>query len=169
MIISIIYLVISFLLEGIMSNIFPSTLSNISYFTTIYIIISFAITYPYFDNDKKFFILIFIFGILFDILYTSTIFVNTFIFIIIGIVIKILYNILPGNVFMTNIISYVGIIIFHSIILYNTNDYRNMVIIVLYFCSYIIIHSIFMTIIYTSISYFIMKFMYNKFDIKYIK
>ena len=71
MIISIIYLVISFLLEGIMSNIFPSTLSNISYFTTIYIIISFAIIYPYFDNDKKFFILIFIFGILFDILYTD--------------------------------------------------------------------------------------------------
>ena len=68
MIISIIYLVISFLLEGIMSNIFPSTLSNISYFTTIYIIISFAIIYPYFDNDKKFFILIFIFGILFDII-----------------------------------------------------------------------------------------------------
>ena len=33
----------------------------------------------------------------------------------------------------------------------------------------IIIHSIFMTIIYTSISYFTMKFMYNKFDIKYIK
>ena len=63
MIISIIYLVFSFLLEGIMSNIFPSTLSNISYFTTIYIIISFAIIYPYFDNDKKFFILIFIFGI----------------------------------------------------------------------------------------------------------
>ena len=43
MIISIIYLVISFLLEGIMSNIFPSTLSNISYFTTIYIIIAFTI------------------------------------------------------------------------------------------------------------------------------
>ena len=33
----------------------------------------------------------------------------------------------------------------------------------------IIIHSIFMTIIYTSISYFIIKFMYNKFGIKYIK
>ena len=54
MIISIIYLVFSFLLEGIMSNIFPSTLSNISYFTTIYIIISFSIIYPYFYNDKKF-------------------------------------------------------------------------------------------------------------------
>jgi len=163
MIISIIYLVISFLLEGIMSNIFPSTLSNISYFTTIYIIISFVIIYPYFDNDKKFFILIFIFGILFDILYTSTIFVNTFIFIIIGIVIKILYNILPGNVFMTNIISYVGIIIYHILMITGYGDYS----IILLFN--IIIHSIFMTIIYTSISYFIMKFMYNKFDIKYIK
>ena len=164
MIISIIYLVISFLLEGIMSNIFPSTLSNISYFTTIYIIISFAIIYPYFDNDKKFFILIFIF----DILYTSTIFVNTFIFIIIGIVIKILYNILPGNVFMTNIISYVGIIIYHilSFIILMITGYGDYSIILLF---NIIIHSIFMTIIYTSISYFIMKFMYNKFDIKYIK
>ena len=162
MIISIIYLVISFLLEGIMSNIFPS------YFTTIYIIISFAIIYPYFDNDKKFFILIFIFGILFDILYTSTIFVNTFIFIIIGIVIKILYNILPGNVFMTNIISYVGIIIYHilSFIILMITGYGDYSIILLF---NIIIHSIFMTIIYTSISYFIMKFMYNKFDIKYIK
>ena len=168
MIISIIYLVISFLLEGIMSNIFPSTLSNISYFTTIYIIISFAIIYPYFDNDKKFFILIFIFGILFAILYTSTIFVNTFIFIIIGIVIKILYNILPGNVFMTNIISYVGIIIYHilSFIILMITGYGDYSIILLF---NIIIHSIFMTIIYTSISYFIMKFMYNKFDIKYIK
>ena len=168
MIISIIYLVVSFLLEGIMSNIFPSTLSNISYFTTIYIIISFAIIYPYFDNDKKFFILIFIFGILFDILYTSTIFVNTFIFIIIGIVIKILYNVLPENVFMTNIISYIGIIIYHilSFIKLMITGYMDYSIILLF---NIIIHSIFMTIIYTSISYFVIKFIYNKFDIKYIK
>lgn len=168
MIISIIYLVVSFLLEGIMSNIFPSTLSNISYFTTIYIIISFAIIYPYFDNAKKFFILIFIFGILFDILYTSTIFVNTFIFIIIGIVIKILYNVLPENVFMTNIISYIGIIIYHilSFIILMITGYMDYSIILLF---NIIIHSIFMTIIYTSISYFVIKFIYNKFDIKYIK
>lgn len=168
MIISIIYLVVSFLLEGIMSNIFPSTLSNISYFTTIYIIISFAIIYPYFDNDKKFFILIFIFGILFDILYTSTIFVNTLIFIIIGIVIKILYNVLPENVFMTNIISYIGIIIYHilSFIILMITGYMDYSIILLF---NIIIHSIFMTIIYTSISYFVIKFIYNKFDIKYIK
>lgn len=168
MIISIIYLVISFLLEGIMSNIFPSTLSNISYFTTIYTIISFVNIYPYFDNDKKYYLLILIFGILFDVLYTSTFFINIFIFIIIGIIIKLLYNLFPENIFMTNIISYICIIIYHILsfiilVIVGYNDYNIMLLF------NIIIHSIFMTIIYTSISYFIIKFMYNKFGIKYIK
>lgn len=168
MIISIIYLIISFLLEGIMSNIFPSTLSNISYFTTIYTIISLVIIYPYFNNDKKYFILIIVFGILFDMLYTSSIFINTFIFIIIGIVTKILYNIFTENVFMTNIISYIGIVIYHVLsfiilLIVGYNDYNIMLLF------NIIIHSIFMTIIYTSISYFIIKFIYNKRGIKYIK
>lgn len=168
MIISIIYLIVSFLLEGIMSNIFPSTLSNISYFTTIYVVIAFCIIYPYFDNDKKYFILIFIFGVIFDILYTSTIFVNTFIFIVIGIVIKMLYNVLPENAFITNIISYVGIVIYHvlSFVILIITRYGDYSIILLF---NIVIHSIFMTIIYTSISYFVMRFIYNKFDIKYIK
>jgi hypothetical protein len=69
---------------------------------------------------------------------------------------------------MTNIISYVGIIIYHilSFIILMITGYGDYSIILLF---NIIIHSIFMTIIYTSISYFIMKFMYNKFDIKYIK
>ena len=168
MIISILYLVISFLLEGIMSNIFPSTLSNISYFTTIYTIISFVIIYPYFDNDKKYYLLILIFGILFDVLYTSTFFINIFIFIIIGIIIKLLYNLFPENIFMTNIISYICIIIYHILsfiilVIVGYNDYNIMLLF------NIIIHSIFMTIIYTSIRYFIIKFMYNKFGIKYIK
>ena len=168
MIISILYLAISFLLEGIMSNIFPSTLSNISYFTTIYTIISFVIIYPYFDNDKKYYLLILIFGILFDVLYTSTFFINIFIFIIIGIIIKLLYNLFPENIFMTNIISYICIIIYHILsfiilVIVGYNDYNIMLLF------NIIIHSIFMTIIYTSISYFIIKFMYNKFGIKYIK
>lgn len=168
MIISILYLVISFLLEGIMSNIFSSTLSNISYFTTLYTIISFVIIYPYFDNDKKYYLLILIFGILFDVLYTSTFFINIFIFIIIGIIIKLLYNLFPENIFMTNIISYICIIIYHILsfiilVIVGYNDYDIMLLF------NIIIHSIFMTIIYTSISYFIVKFMYNKFGIKYIK
>lgn len=168
MIISIIYLIVSFLLESVMSNIFPSTLSNISYFTTIYTIISLVIIYPYFNNEKKYFILIIVFGILFDILYTSTIFINTFIFILIGILTKILYNLFPENIFMTNIISYINIIIYHilTFIILTLTGYNNYNIILLL---NIIIHSIIMTIIYTSISYLVIKKIYNKNGIKYIK
>ena len=53
MIISIVYLIISFLLENIMGNIFPSYLGQASYFTTIYTIIALVIIYPYFISEKN--------------------------------------------------------------------------------------------------------------------
>lgn len=168
MIISIIYLIFSFMLESIMSNYFTSTLSNISIFTTIYTLIAFAIIYPYFNNEKKYFILVLIFGILFDVLYTSTFLVNTFIFIVIGIIIKLLYNFLPSNYFMTNIISYISILIYHilSFVIINITSYANLDIIVLL---KVIPSSIIMTLIYTTISYYLMRTIYNKFKIKGIK
>ena len=124
MIISIIYLIISFLLENIMSNIFPSYLGQTSYFTTIYTIIALAIIYPYFISEKKYFILVVIFGILFDITYTSTFMVNLVIFILIGIIIKLLNNIMNNNIFMSNIISIISIITYHilTFIILNINN-----------------------------------------------
>lgn len=168
MIISVIYLAISFLLENIMANLFPSTLSSISYFTTIYMVIAFVIIYPYFNNDKKYYVLLLVFGILFDILYTSTFLINTFVFIIIGLATKLLYNLFPENVFMTNIISYICVILYHLLtfiilVLTRYGDYNLMLLL------NIITHSLVMTIVYTSISYFLIRFIYNKFGIDYIK
>ena len=100
MIISIIYLIISFILDNFMSNIFPSTLSNISYFSTIYIIISFVIIYPYFSKENKYYLLLIIFGVLFDVLYTGTFILNMVIFLCIGFCIKMLNNISPEIVYI---------------------------------------------------------------------
>ena len=168
MIISIIYLIISFLFDGIMSNYFPSTFSSISYFTTIYIVIAFVVIYPHFNNDKKYFILLLIFGILFDMIYTSTILINVIIFIVVGIVAKILYNIFNDNLLMTNIISFISIVVYHllSYIILLIINYNNYSIILLL---RIIGHSVITTIIYTSISYLLIKYIFNKFNIKYIK
>lgn len=168
MIVSIIYLVLSFILDNFMSNIFPSTLSDISYFTTIYIIISFIIIYPYFSNEKKYYLLVIIFGLLFDIIYTGTFILNMFIFIVLGILIKILNNVFPENAFTTNIISVIVISGYHilSFIILSivgSVNYDFMLLI------NIVLKSIIMTIIYTSISYFGMKYIYNKFNIKQIK
>lgn len=168
MIISIIYMLISFILDNFMSNIFPSTLSNVSIFSTIYIIISFVIIYPYFNNERKYYLLILIFGILFDILYTGTFIFNMVLFLVLGILVKILNNVFPENVFTTNIISFIVICSYHilSFIILSivgSVNYDFMLLI------NIILGSILMTIIYTSISYYIMKFIYGKFNIKQIK
>ena len=157
MTISIIYLFICLLLEFLMSNFFSSTLSSISLFTTIYTIIGLVILYPYFNNDKKFYLLAIICGILFDILYTSTFMFNLVLFIIVGIMIKILYNIFPENVFMTNLISFIIIMIYHifcfSILNLLSNISYDFILLI-----NIITHSIIMTIIYTSVCYYVIKF-----------
>lgn len=168
MITTIIYLVLSFILDNFMSNIFPSTLTDISYFTTIYIIISFVIIYPYFSNEKKYYILLMIFGLLFDVLYTGTFILNIVLFLVIGIFVKILNNVFPENVFTTNIISVIVISLYHILSfiilsLVGSISYDFMLLV------NIIIHSVIMTIIYTSISYFGMKYIYSKFNIKQIK
>lgn len=164
----IIYVLFSFLLEGFMSNIFASSLTDVSYFTTIYTVISFVVIYPYFYNKKKYYILLIIFGILFDALYTSTFIVNVFIFLGIGFVIYLLNNILSDNIFMINIISIIAIITYHllSFIILSIAGYANYSFLLL---GRIIVHSIIMTIIYTSLSYLIIKTLFNRFDIKEIK
>ncbi len=168
MIISIVYLVISLVLEVIMSNYFSSTLTNVSLFSTIYTIVGLAILYPYFNNDKKYYLLVVFCGIIFDMVYTSTFMFNLIVFFIVGILIKILYNVFPENIFMSNLISFISILIYHLICFILLNifsgvSYDFMILV------NIILGSIIMTIIYTTISYFIIKFIFNKFGIKYVK
>lgn len=168
MLVVIIYLIFSFILENFMSNVFPSTLSSISAFTTIYTIISLVIIYPHFNNKKKYFATLVTFGLLFDIIYTGTFFLNTFIFIIIGILISFLNNFLPENIFGVNIISTSSIIIYHSLsfIILNIVHYSNYSISLLLS---IIVHSLIMTIIYTTLSYLLIETIYRKFNIRDIK
>lgn len=168
MIISIIYLIICLILEVIMSNFFSSTLTNVSLFSTIYTIVGLVILYPYFNNDKKYFLLVIIFGALFGILYTSTFILEVVLFIIVGMIIKILYNIFPENIFMTNIISIIIIFVYHllSFILLDLLSGINYDFMLLID---IIFGSIIMTIVYTTISYYVIKYIFNRRNIKQIK
>lgn len=168
MIITIIYMIFSFLLDAVLSNIFPSYLGNFSYFMSIYLIVSLVIICPYFVNDKKYFILILIFGLLFDILYTSTFIFNMFLFVVIGLFIKFMNNYFPDNFLFANIGSILAIMLYHLlsfIILYFVSDISYD----FYLLWRAIIGSIICTIIYSSISYLVMGFVYKKFNIKQIK
>ena len=168
MILIIIYTIISFLLDGLISNYIPVNINELSYLTTIYSVISIVVIYNYFENEKKYLIIITILALLFDIVYTNTFPLNIIIFIAIYMLIKTLNYYIPNNLFTINIKTILSMTIYHILsylilLLVHYNDYP---IKLLYITIY---KSIIMTIIYTTVSYIITKKLYNKYYDKKIK
>ena len=160
MIVSIIYIIISFLLDGIMPNILPFNLVDPSYFKTIYSVISLVIIYNYFDNQKKYLSILIILGIFFDIVYTNTFILNIIVFLVIYIVLSNLDYVITTNIFTINLKSLVCIFTYHIItyiilLLANYNNYS------IKLLGLILLRSIIMTIIYTTISYLLMNKIYD--------
>jgi len=168
MIISVIILIISFLFEGLMSSYFSSSFASLNMFSTMYTLIALIVIFPYFYNEKKYYILLIIFGVLMDIIYTNTFMMNVILFIIISIFIRILNYLLPENVLMLNIISVSSVVVYHilSFIILKIINYNVYPISTLFD---ICINSILMTIIYTSLLYFISKYFFIKLDKKQIR
>ena len=82
-ILSVFVFLISFLFQGLISNIHNYTIIHLSIFSAIYLLLALVVLQPYFENDKKFIIMLLVFAILFDITYTNTFVLSTCIFIII--------------------------------------------------------------------------------------
>ena len=165
MIIAIIYIILSFFLDSIMSNITAFNLVDPSYFKTIYSIISLVIIYNYFDNQKKYLYILIVLGIFFDIVYTNTFILNIIIFLIIYFIIDKLDYHITNNIFTINIKSIVCVSTYHILtyiilLLANYKDYS------IKLLGIILIRSLIMTIIYTTISYLIMNKIYDNKRIK---
>ncbi len=159
MIILIIHLVISFILDGLLSNYISTNIINPSYFRTIYSVISLVVIFSYFDEHKKYLYILLILGSLFDIVYTNTFLLNIVIFFIIYLIINILNNYIPNNILTINLKSLLAILTYHllSFLILTLANYHIYSINTLYIILY---RSIIMTIIYTSISYLILRKIY---------
>lgn len=165
MIIAVIYVIISFLLDGLVSNYLSFTLTEPSYLKTIYSVVSLVIIYNYFDNQKKYLYILISLGIFFDIIYTNTFILNIIVFLIIYIILSNLDYVITTNIFTINLKSIVCISSYHILtyiilLLANYNNYS------IKLLGIILLRSIIMTIIYTSISYFIMNKIYDNKRIK---
>ena len=164
MIIIVFYMIISFLLDGLLSNYISTNMINPSYLRTIYSIVFIVVSFNFFENKKKYIYLLIALGVFFDIVYTNTFLVNIVIFIIIYLFLSIIDYYLPNNIFTINLKSLIAIAIYHTmsymiLLLAHYHNYP------LYLLSLILIRSIIMTIIYTTISYFfIKKIYYKKYD-----
>ena len=142
----ILILILSFLLDGIVSHYVNLSFSSISLFTTVYSCIALVSVQYFFTDSKKYYLCCFILGLFFDIVYTSTFILNAFTFTLIGMVSRRLYNHLTYNFINNMFISYIGIFIYYVF----TNFIFNIKLIF-----DILWHSIIMSIIYSLVLYFI--------------
>ena len=93
MMIPVIILVISFFLDGILSNFLPYMVGDLSFFTPMLTITSLVVIYPFFTKHKKtYFIICFVTGIIYDFMYTNLLFYNAILFFGVGLLTMLLYR-----------------------------------------------------------------------------
>ncbi len=168
MLVSVTSLIISFMLQGLMSNFFVFSLNNISIFNAIFLLINFAVLFPFFENDKKMLSLIIIFGLLFDITYSNTLLLSTCIFVLIFYLNKAFNFLFPSNILTVNIFSIISMIIYHSFTflflkIYQFDSYNYMKILKVIFSNMI------MTVLYTTLLFWLLDFIFKRFNLKKVR
>lgn len=105
-------LIFSFLFEAAFSNL----ISLYNLFTPLFSLTAIVILYPYMSKNKISFILIcMILGVLYDISFTGSSFVNTISFAIAGYILSSCYNYVKYNIYTANIINIIILISYRII------------------------------------------------------
>lgn len=167
-ILSLILLLISIMLQGIISNYFGYIYDSITLFSTVYVLITLLILNPYFENKKKYFALLIIAGLIMDITYTDIFLLNTCLFMVSYYLSKTFHFFFPYNWITISISNLLSIFTYHIItfIFLTLLSYDSYTIWTLL---KILTHSILMTIIYSNIIYTIVTFINTKFQLKEVK
>lgn len=161
--IPLIIITLSLIIDGILSNIFPYTINNLSLFTPLLTLISIYLIYPFYKKkEQKYMKTLFLTGIIYDLLYTNLIFYNAIIFTIIGIISKYIYKHYE--------INYLNIII-QIILIVTIYESLNALIIILFNLVpmsisrlfYKITHSLLLNIIYSELLLLIINILPNKY------
>ncbi len=165
MIISIIIVIISLVLDGILSNFLPYLVNDLSLFTPLFTLVSIFIIYPFFKKkEKKYLITIFIIGVIYDLFYTNLLFFNGILFFIIGLLTIYSYKIYEMN-FIKLLVYIIIVISLYEVLTASILLIFNIVSITFYKVIYKISHSLILNIIYGELLYLIIK----KIPVKYKK
>lgn len=108
----ILVLIISFILDSIISNL----VSINGLFLPLFTVMSLIIIYPYFNNKKnKFYLSCFIIGVCYDLIYTNTIVIHGFLFLLLGFIITRMNLVLANNYINVIIMGLILIIIYRTL------------------------------------------------------
>ena len=82
----IIIMIVSFILDGLLTNYLPYLVGDLSWFTPLLTVVSLFMIYPFYrKEEKKYFIIVFILGLLYDLFYTNLLFFNAVTFFLVGV------------------------------------------------------------------------------------
>ena len=150
MIFQIVIVIISFFLDGILTNYLPYMINDLSLFTPYFTIVSLIIICPFFKKQiNKYYILVGIVGFLYDLFYTNLLFANTIFFLLLALIIVYLYFIILIIV-IYHLIYAISLLVF-NVVPININNIL-----------YLIGNSLILNIIYGEILYLICKYLPHK-------
>lgn len=152
-----IILIISVYLDGLLSLFLPYIPGQLSIFTPMLTLVSLLIIYPlYRKKEKKYFIILFITGIIYDLLYTNLLFYNALVFVLFGFIIKFIYKNL--DVSSIKLIFYeILIIVAYELLISLFILIFNLVPISINEIVYKITHSLLLNLIYSELLYLVIK------------
>lgn len=161
--IPLIIITLSLILDGILSNIFPYTVNNLSLFTPLLTLISIYLIYPFYKKkENKYILTLFLTGIIYDLLYTNLIFYNAIIFTIIGIISKYIYKHYEIN-YLNIIIQIILIVTIYELLNALIIIIFNLVPMSIQKLFYKITHSLLLNIIYSELLLLIINILPSKY------
>ena len=162
MIFQIMIVLISFLLDGVLSNYLPYMLGDLSLFTPYFTLVIIIAIYPFFiKKTKDYYIIVGITGFLYDLFYTNLLFANTIFFLLVAYIISFLYKKMALNLVTNIFLVILSLFIYHAIFVLCLFIF-NVVPITYDKFLYLILHSIILNVIYGEILYLICKYLPTK-------
>ena len=163
MLVSTIILVISFILDGLLTNYLPYGVGNLSLFTPLTTIVALIIIYMFFyKNEKTYFVISFITGFMYDLFYTNLLFLDAILFLLIAFIVSQVYKIVDFK-FIWVLIGMVLVIVIYEVAFATIITVFNLVPMSFERIIYKISHSIILNVIYGEILYLICKLLPKKY------
>lgn len=156
-------MILSFLLDGVLTNFLPYLVNDLSYFTPLLTLVSIILIYPFYKKDeRKYFITVFILGLLYDLFYTNLLFFDAVLFTLIALINKRIQKRMSFNA-MNLLGETILIIVSYELLTGILLFTYNIVPVTIYKVFYKIIHSIVLNVLYVEGIYGIIKIIPKKY------
>jgi len=108
--------ILSIIMDGLLTNFLSFMVNDLSFFTPFFSLISLISIFKFYSKDlNKYYLLAFVTGFIYDLLYTNLLFLNGFLFLLVAIIIKHTYYLIEINYLKQLILSICIITIYESI------------------------------------------------------